>query len=177
MTSHPAAERWLLLGLVVLLVPVVVVSILQATRDTAAGRIATHPPANLFAKPLEEVTLPRTVGDHTLTRPDQAAVLPHGQRESVVYVPRGEPRDTAAIRVVVLEGRVASLADYEAASGLRDPVRVDRFSCGRMDRLAQCVGLLRGGFLVTIAVDQVTDVPALADFSNLLYEELPGADD
>lgn len=177
MANNPAAERWLLLGLVLLLVPVVVVSILQATRSTAAGRIATHPPANLFAKPLDRATLPGTVGGHRLTRPDQATVLPHGQIESVVYVPRGEPDGSGAVRVVVLEGRVVSLADYEAASGLREPVRVDRFGCGRMDRLAQCVGLLRGGFLVTIAVDPVTDVPTLADFSNRLYEELPGADD
>ncbi|WP_432557846.1 hypothetical protein [Granulicoccus sp. GXG6511] len=162
--------RWLLVALILLLVPVAVISVRQATDRTEAGRIATHPPADLFAKPLEGTWLPGEVGDRTLTRREDGPILPHGQHDSVDYL-SGDGTDP--MRVVLVEGRVTSQSDYEAASGLRDIRRFDRFSCGWTDRLGQCVGLLRGGYLVTIAMDPATGIDLLAEFSNELYEALP----
>ena len=163
--------RWLLATLVLLLVPVAVVSVRQTTDTTEAGRIASRPPANLFAIPLEGLQLPRTAGTHRQA-PSDGPLLPHGQHHNVDYVTSG---GADPIRVVVEEGRVTSLADYDAAVGLRDLARFDRFSCGWIDRQGQCVALLRGGYLVTIAVEPEMPIEDLAEFSNRLYDRLPKA--
>ncbi|MDO5682594.1 MAG: hypothetical protein Q4G46_07190 [Propionibacteriaceae bacterium] len=162
--------RWLLATLLLLLVPVAFVSVQQITGTSEAGRIATRPPADLFAKPVDGGALPISVGRHLLRKDPQARPLPQGQHHHERYslVRLG----TDSIWVTIVEGRITSLGDYEAASGLRDIASHDRFSCGWMDRQPQCVGLLRGGYVVTIAEP---DMPMedLALFSNRLYARLP----
>lgn len=163
--------RWLLATLLLLLVPVAFVSVQQITGTSEAGRIATRPPADLFAKPVDGGRLPQWVGRrHVLRASANSRPLAHGQHHNSLY---SAARGADPIRVVILEGRITSLGDYEAASGLRDVARHDRFVCGWMDQQPQCVGLLRGGYVVTIAVEPDMPMEDLALFSTRLYNRLP----